>query len=85
MIAAARKLCQRCERVEITWRHSSGMCKRCYRAAKALPSGYRNPCGTTWDVPPPSVDPTRETRIMRYQARAEAGLPLFDRQPREDQ
>lgn len=77
--AAAQRMCSACGEQPIRGRNNhSGLCRRCQQRDKQRRTcGYRNPYGTTWSVPPPSVDPTREARIMRYQARVEAGLPLF--------
>ena len=49
---------------------------------RACPAGdasvtYTSRRGCDERVPPPSVNPTREERIRRYEERAAAGLPLF--------
>lgn len=72
----SQTLCVRC-RLRLVDRRTVGhTCRRCQGGRKPrVPIHFRHPCAE-W-IPPVSADPTRESRILRYQERAAANLPLF--------
>lgn len=68
--------CVRCRERMVDRRTVDHTCRQCRSGSKRRTwLLFRRGCDER--VPPPSVDPTREDRIRRYEERAAAGLPLF--------